>query len=77
MTRMIDKKNQYDDHNVITKYVMALNVGRAVAEITFMLIFTLVKFYLYAAVHSVCFRNKPIDGDSSVCGTGFHFDKCY
>jgi len=29
------KKNQYDNHNVITKYFMARNVGRAVAEITF------------------------------------------
>jgi hypothetical protein len=71
------KKNKYDDHNVINKYVMACNVGRALAEITFMLICTLFKFYLYAAVHSVCFHNKTIDGDSSVCGTDFHFDKCY
>jgi hypothetical protein len=31
------KKNQYGDHNVITKYLMARSVGRAVAEITFML----------------------------------------
>jgi len=71
------RKNQYDDHNVIIKYVMARNVRRAVAEITFMHICKLLKFYLYAVVHSVCFRNKPVDVDSSVCGTDFHFDKCY
>lgn len=68
------RKNQYDDHNVITKYVMARNVGRAVAKITFMLIGTLFK---YAAVHSIYFRNKPIDGDSSVCGADCHFYQCY
>jgi hypothetical protein len=75
---MNDKeKNQYDDHNVMTKYVMARSVGKVVAEITFKLISALFKFYLYAVVHSLCFRNKPIDGDSSVCGSDFHFDKCY
>jgi hypothetical protein len=71
------KKNQYDDDNVIAKYVMARDVWRAVAEITLLLICILFKFYLYAAVLSVCFLNRPIDGDNSVCGTGSHFYKCY
>ena len=44
---------------------MARNVGREVDEITFMLICTLFKFYLHAAGHTECFRNGPIDGDSS------------
>ena len=70
-------QKQYDDHNVINIYVMARNFGRAVAEITVMLICTLFKFHLYAVVHSVCFRNKSIDSESSFCGTDFHFDKCY
>ena len=56
---------------------MARNFGRAVAEITVMLICTLFQFHLCATVHSVCFRNKSTDGECSVCGTDFHFDNCY
>jgi hypothetical protein len=47
------KKNQYDDHNVITKYVMARNVGRAVAEITVMLIRTLI---LKLSLYLICIK---------------------